>query len=291
MQFPYQALQADYENSLRRMQITRMAAVDATAERLLHFIDAGHYNDACAATGVPLAVAAASFEREASSNFALSPAQGDPWNHVSRHVPAGRGPFPNWTAAAIDAYRIDGLEKVGAANWTWARACYEEELFNGFGYRSHGIHSPYLFAGTNLYSAGKFTSDHGFSPGAVDEQLGVMPVILRLVELRPALALVGPTPGLAQAVALPIAPAAISPPAPAPQGLQNAAALQGALNTLGADPQLAVDGNYGRQTKRAVISFQLRSGLGVDGIAGPATWGAINQAIAQRKRQQWWGSQ
>jgi lysozyme family protein len=56
------------------------------------------------------------------------------------HAPRGRGPFPNWAAAAIDAYKIDHLDQVGADNWFWERACYEEELFNGFGYRGRGVH-------------------------------------------------------------------------------------------------------------------------------------------------------
>jgi putative chitinase len=51
--------------------------------------------------------------------------------------------------------------------------------------------------------------------------------------------------------------------------------LQGALNDLGADPKLDVDGRYGPATRRAVREFQAAAGLKVDGIAGPVTEAAI----------------
>jgi len=51
--------------------------------------------------------------------------------------------------------------------------------------------------------------------------------------------------------------------------------LQKALNDLGADPKLVVDGRYGPATKRAVKEFQAAEGIGADGIAGPVTEAAI----------------
>lgn len=276
MQYPFAVLAPDYTTALERMQITRITAVEATAERLVTFIDAGKYDAGCQATGVPVAWAAASFEREASSNFALNPAQGWPLDSKSKDVPYN-GPFADWTTAQIAAYEIDGLDKVGAANWTWARACYEDEAFNGFGYRAHGIFSPYLGAGTNLYTEGKYVADGQWSPTAIDVQLGTIPIMLQIIRLRPKLALADAFPnavGVGTIIPAPV-------PAPVPQGLHDAAALQRALNSLGADPQLVVDDNYGRGTRRAVVAFQQHAGLTpVDGIAGTDTWAAIDQRLA-----------
>ncbi len=194
------------------------------------------------------------------------------------HVPAGRGPFPSWEAAAIDAYKIDGLDKVGAENWTWPRACYEGEVFNGMGYRAHGIHSPYLWAGTNNYSSGKYVADGVWSAGAVDQQLGIVPVMFRMIALRPALALAGSMP--------PVVVAPIPDPKPAPDGLggteEETKKLQSNLNKLlNLKPPILVDGDYGRQTRDAVRQYEISRHLSVDrGIAGPEVLGSIAKELA-----------
>ena len=271
MQYPFASLSPEYTSLLARMQITRVAKVNAAAKKLIGLIDAGHYKAGCDATGVPQIVAAASFEREASSNFNLNPAQGAPLHQRSTIIPHN-GPFNTWTEAQEAAYELDGLDKIGAANWDWQHACYEEELFNGFGYRAWGIHSPYLWAGTNNYTAGKYVADGKFSRTEVDSQLGVIPMMAAIVQMRPDLALPIPLPASIQ-------PGPRPAPQPAPEGLHDAAALQIALNDLGADPRLDVDNNYGRQTKYAVMAFQKDAGIGVDGLAGPQTWAAIEAKL------------
>ncbi len=55
--------------------------------------------------------------------------------------------------------------------------------------------------------------------------------------------------------------------------------LQRALNRLGADPVLIVDGVYGPGTAAAVTAFQQAHGLDADGKYGPATNAAIQQAL------------
>lgn len=274
MQYPFAALQADYQSALARMQITRLIAVQAAGVRLVGFIDAGRYDAGCKATGVPVAWAAASFEREASSRFNLNPAQGWPLDSQSKWIPHN-GPFKDWTTAQVAAYDIDGLDKVGAANWVWTRDCYEGEAFNGWGYRAHGIHTPYLFAGTSLYSRGKYVSDGVWSATEEDQQLGIIPMIYEIVRLRPQLAMADAFP---QAIpSPPIMPA----PAPVPQGHEDAVALHDALNKLLAlDPPFpAGDDNYDRFTRAAVVAFQKKEGLQQDGIAGAITWQKINAML------------
>jgi len=51
--------------------------------------------------------------------------------------------------------------------------------------------------------------------------------------------------------------------------------LQKALNSLGANPALDVDGRYGPNTRQAVKAFQIAAGITADGIAGPVTEAAI----------------
>ncbi|MCL6262826.1 peptidoglycan-binding protein [Craterilacuibacter sp. RT1T] len=56
--------------------------------------------------------------------------------------------------------------------------------------------------------------------------------------------------------------------------------LQQALNDLGANPKLKVDGRYGPATTRAVRAFQQAAHIKADGIAGPVTRAAIKLRLA-----------
>ena len=288
MQHPFDALAGEYSQLLPMMRVRPECEglVDQVVDRLLRFQAAGDYAAVSAATGVPEAWMAASFEREASSDFRCSPAQGDRWDRPSVHVPAGRGPFPGgWPDAAKDAYHLDGLDAIGAPNWSWARACFEGELFNGFGYRDyHHEHSPYLWGATNIEQAGKYVADGKFNADTMDPQIGIVPMMVRMVQLRPSLAL----PDVLSVVsAAPVLPAQIPTPMPAPAGVGGGDADHGALwiqqtlNALGQDPPLDDDGNYGRITRQAVSAYQAAHGLDVDGFAGPAT---IASLMAQAPR-------
>jgi putative chitinase len=59
--------------------------------------------------------------------------------------------------------------------------------------------------------------------------------------------------------------------------------LQADLNTLGASPQLDVDGRLGPATMGAVKTFQRASGLTTDGIAGPVTLAEIKLRISAKR--------
>ncbi|HXW26777.1 MAG TPA: peptidoglycan-binding protein [Xanthobacteraceae bacterium] len=274
MQHPFESLEGEYESLLARMQVTRQSEVDFVAKKLMNFVTQGRYKEVSDKLQIPQIFIATSFERESSSDFRCSPAQGDRWDRVSVNVPKGRGPFPNWTAAAIDAYTLDHLDKVGAANWTWARFCYEGELFNGFGYRSHGVHTPYLWAGSNNYTSGKYVSDGKFSASHVDTQLGTVPVARAMAQMDKTLDLSGTPPP-------PDTRTPVPTPQPAPIGIGTGTAwVQESLNKLGiADPPLVVDGNSGRLTRAAVEAFQKKAGIAADGLVGPETIAAIEKAL------------
>lgn len=276
MQRTFAALSPEYAVLLGTMTVdaVRRRALYERAGRILDLAEqhTSEWDEVEERTGVPRLWGIASFERESSSDYSRSPAQGDPWRQVSTHVPKGLGPYKSWGASCVAAYEIDHLDTVGKTGWTWTRACFEAELFNGFGPRAHGRRSGYLWSWSNLYPlhGGKYEGDDRWNPRATDEQCGMVPMMAELLALDGSLKL---------ADAFPAARATPAPPLPVVPHVfahDTARALQTALNALGADPPITVDGSYGRETRRAVAAFQKAHGLTTDGIAGPATWDAIN---------------
>lgn len=265
-------LKAEYSSLMAHMVVRPECKqhVDETAVKLIQ--NRPRYQPVTDLNGVPVIFIATSFEREASSDFNLSPAQGDPWRRMSHDVPRNRGPFRSWQDAALDAYHINGLDKVGATNWTWELFCYYGETFNGWGYRDyHRMHSPYLWGGTNIQSVGKYDSDGKFNPEHMDPQLGIIPVAKRMVEIDPTLAL-GPA-------------VVYVPPPPILSNIVSdleagARWIQETINKLGHFPPLDVDDNYGRETLNAVMDFQTGYGLEITGVADEVTIQALNNALA-----------
>jgi len=277
----FESLQSEYNSLLARMEMTRVSAVKSTATRLMNFVKQGKYAEVSDLLGIPQIFIATSFERESSSDFTRSPAQGDRWDRVSVNVPRGRGPFASWKDAAIDAYKLDKLDRVGKGNWTWARFCYMGELFNGFGYRNKGVHTPYLWSGTNIYDngnpVGKYTGDGKFTFGVKDAQLGTVAMACAMVQMDSSLDLPG-FPGTASGVDAAAAPAAAADDEAGDSSDHGPLWLQQSLNKLGFGP-VDEDGLLGRQTRAAVTAFQQQNGLTADGIAGPRTSAAIDAAL------------
>jgi len=102
-------------------------------------------------------------ERESDMDFTTHLGQGDPLNRRTVHVPAGRGPFTGLDAfeqGAVDAL-IDCAPYAALSNkdWSISGMLTYLERYNGLGYATRGIASPYLWAGTNQYSKGKYVRD------------------------------------------------------------------------------------------------------------------------------------
>lgn len=136
-------------------------------------------------TGVPWFWIGAIHYRESSNDFAGVLHNGEKIigkGRKTRLVPAGRGPFDTWEEAAIDALLLKGLHKID--KWTIARMLYEAERFNGFGYMSKGINSPYVWGGTNHQQPGMYVADHVFDRSKNDPRIGVAAIIQRLAETR-----------------------------------------------------------------------------------------------------------
>jgi lysozyme family protein len=289
MQYPFEILAPEYTSLLSRMVITNPASVRRTAEHLLGY--KSRYMRIWAKTGVVVLLLSGLNERESGSDFHTYFGNGDPLTHKTVNVPRGRPPnglFPDWEAGCIDALHLDRLDQVAhqPGGWTWARTLYEGETFNGFGYRPHNIHSPYLWAGSNIYDQGpaaKFDSDGHFALGIRDTQLGIAPIMATMLELDPSLSLIDGFPGV------PLIPRMdhemIPSPQPIPPGLgaddpvHDTKWIQASLNELDKSAELKIDGIWGRRTRTAVTNFQDQHGLEADGVAGPKTIAGIEEAL------------
>lgn len=162
-------------------------------------------------TTVPWPAIAVIHERESSQDWRGSLAQGDPWNQVSVHVPAGRGPFDSWEAAAIDALAECPPFLARHKDWSIAGALTALETYNGIGYAARGVPSPYLWAGTNQYRAGKYVRDGVYDPAKVDPQLGCAALLIALMELDPNISFASAKAGKNPALRDPSRPSLTSP--------------------------------------------------------------------------------
>lgn len=134
--------------------------------------------------GVPWQFIAAVHGLEASFNFRAHLHNGDfPLSQRTRQVPPGRPlvwlPPSSWEASASDALKLMGFARQ--PDWSVPRMLFRLEAYNGFGYRSSGRASPYLWSFSNLYSTGKFVADGRFEPKARSQQCGAA-VMLKLLD-------------------------------------------------------------------------------------------------------------
>lgn len=177
-------MSTNYGELLKRMQVLPkwQPTIDKYAARII--ANRARYAMVSAATGVPWDFIAVLHYRESALNFSTHLHNGDSLKAKTVHVPAGRPPGDppfKWTDSAIDALLYEHLN--GLASWTLEEMCDRAERYNGLGYRRMGKPSPYLWSGTNIYVRGKYVSDGQFDAGAVDQQLGVIPLFKRVEEL------------------------------------------------------------------------------------------------------------
>lgn len=237
--------------------------LDRVARRLI--AAKPRYQQVSLVTNVPWPVIADIHEREASQSWMANLAQGDRWDRVSVHVPRGEGPFPSWEAAAKHALiQDDHLNTWG--DWSIGGTLTAWEKFNGTGYYDHGHISPYVWAYSNEYSHGKYTSDGHYDDTYVDRQMGAAPLLARMM-------LLDPTIGADYKWTVPVG--ASAPSTITVGASHDTSWVQESLNKLGAFPQITVDGDYGPKTKAAVRQYQERKGLLNDGKFGPHTSAAI----------------
>lgn len=168
MNLSFQALQAGIEADILAWKPTRSSEAVAVAKKLL--VNKERFLHLQNISGIPALWVMPVFEREEPS-FTAYLGNGQPLDRVTTEVPAGRGPFNTWEEGAKDALTLDHITQVPQP-WTWIRACYEWEAWNGFGPRMHGRPTGYVWAGTSIYQGGKYVGDRKWSRGTWDQQLG-----------------------------------------------------------------------------------------------------------------------
>lgn len=172
-----------YTNMYNSMQFTKSTAINRAANKIIKYKDT--YKKVEDATGVPWYWVGVIHMRESSNNFRGVLHNGDRIIGTGRktyRVPKGRGPFNSWYEAAIDALKLKGLQRI--KSWSVSRMLYEAERFNGWGYTWRGVNSPYVWGGTNHQQPGKYIRDGVWSKTAWDRQLGIAPVLYRIIELE-----------------------------------------------------------------------------------------------------------
>lgn len=163
-----------------------ITAFDAVAKRLVAPAAKTRYLAVEKETGVPWWVIAVIHEREGSQNFNTYLGNGQSLRIRTTIEPKGRGPFmgPNaFFNGCIDALVHCGPYASRWRDWTPGGSLTILEKYNGEGYDERGDPSPYVFAGSDQYSHGKFIADHKFSETAVDTQLGCAPLLVRMMAM------------------------------------------------------------------------------------------------------------
>jgi lysozyme family protein len=197
-----------------------------------HLVEPGakaRYQTVSARTSVPWWFIAVVHERESSQSWKGSLAQGDPWDKVSIHVPANRGPFKSWEDAAVDALMSCPPFAGRNRDWSIGGALTMLEQYNGLGYFARGIPSPYIWAGTDQYSKGKFVRDGVFDANAVDNQLGCAGLLSAMQTLDAGILLSSEAAVPPPAPAKPASPS-ITQPAPGSIGAAIAASIAAILS-------------------------------------------------------------
>lgn len=127
-------------------------------------------------------------QMECTQDFTKYLGNGQSLNQVTTKVPKGRGPFATFTDGAVDAIKLDGLDKNN--DWSTGNVLFILEGYNGYGYELYHpeVNSPYLWAGTNQYQKGKYEEikdangiyQTHFNPNLVSNQIGVA-IMLNLI--------------------------------------------------------------------------------------------------------------
>lgn len=256
-----QALANEYIKLFNGLEINpkRLTETNNTAKKILANKD--RYVKIQEFTGVPWHFVALCHYRESSLNFTKNLANGQPLNQRTTIVPKGRGPYKTFEESAIDSLvNVQGYKKD--RDWSLPMYIFTIEGYNGYGYHSKGIPSPYLVGGSNKQKPGKYIADGVYNASTWDSQLGVLTILKALMELDTSISF--------SETKAPI----IKQYQPGERAVMrnytgdDVKELQKALG-------ITVDGIFGLGTERAVKEIQGKLHLTADGVVGPKTWDAL----------------
>lgn len=159
--------------------------VEFIAKRAL--LNKARYEAVASPLGIPWWFVAAIHSLESNADFDTHLHNGDPLNNRTVNVPAGRPSAPpangsayTWEESATDALRLKQFHVE--TNWAVTNALYRWEKYNGFGYRSKRVPSPYLWSFSTVYEKGKFVSDGVYSADTVSRQCGAAVILMYLYQ-------------------------------------------------------------------------------------------------------------
>lgn len=234
---------------------------------------------------------------ESSASFRGHLHNGDPLTKRTVQVPAGRPlgtpPF-TWEESAADALGMKRsvLEALGGSLNTVEECLYFLENYNGWGYQegagrasTPSKSSPYLWSGTNQWIRGKYVADGRFDANAGSSQFGAAGMLKALV-----------SQGLISFELVAVPKAASAPYAPAPVPFpwlekdktfirfgEKSEKVRWVISAFMGLGYLAKDDNttdvFNATLQDAVIYFQTKRKIEVDGVVGPYTITEIEQQL------------
>lgn len=181
MSWTYETTRKGYSNLWLKAALRpeRKATVLARARKIV--TNRSRYQQLEVKTGVPWWWIAVAHNLEGGGRWDTYLGNGQSITRRTTIEPLGRGPFKTFEEGAIDAINLKKLSSIKV--WDIPRALFHWEQFNGFGYVSKRINSPYVWSMTTLYSKGKYVVDHVYDPNAVSDQIGGAAMLLALIEL------------------------------------------------------------------------------------------------------------
>ena len=160
----------------------RTLTVEDLAERALGFKQT--YDRVGEDLGIPWWFIAGIHLLESTFNFTTHLHNGDSLQQRTVREPANRpaagSPPFTWEDSARDA--LERQELANLKDWSLPRALWRWERYNGFGYRSRGVPTPYLWSFSTIYEGGKFVRDGDFSNEAMSQQCGAAVLLKALHE-------------------------------------------------------------------------------------------------------------